>query len=339
MRNMTIVLLAAFSLFAVHKASANSVLVSIGNTWHEAGYTIDSSRGEPLYGSPTSTLDYTGSGVTINADFSHDIGGDEKYRILAGARYTPEIGGGKMIDADYFSNLGAADAEATYGDQQRAGDRPGYVNRQDPPKLMSLTESEVESDSYAFSLYAQIDSAIYSSENSEVRMGIGFSIEHSFMMAKGNFYHQDPYEMFTQGFESTDTKTTSLESTYYSAELSLAGHHKLIHGFALSYKLNVSPVSVFYGEDIHYLRGDLKKDPSLTLSSVAHGYYGRVTLENNLSDTLVVGFGFNVSKYSGSKGVATFHYADGRDAGVVLSDNYLSRHSVSLELTFKYVLD
>lgn len=233
----------------------------------ESSFSIDSSNESPLYGSPTSLLEYNSESVK----YFHINYGWKKGRssFELKSKYLINYSNGSNQDYDWHSQ--------EYTDLFY----PGTTN------MFSGTESEI-SDIKGWGLSINNDYLIEKSGNLSYYYTQSLSIDSSSYTANGAELLHKGHDYYN-GYEVGDTiilnseKTLGYEEYFLSYDFGLKINYQIGKNINSYISGTYIPMGVYYGEDTHYVREDLKKNPSQTMGSYkVTGFGGETGLEYTL---------------------------------------------------------
>jgi hypothetical protein len=274
-------------------------------------FEIDSSESNPMYGSPTSMLDYTGmksAGIDFKiTKFSGNSYGTINFKIGTGTSQ------GEIIDNDWFS----VEAAKEFGG----------------PTLFSSTSSKAEVRSvFGFEIGG---GKIFKRHYDEHKIGTSFSYNRERYEAYGIEFLADPYDMHGLDSAFLGERVLGLDYKNYAINFDLESKFKNDNGFFVSLKIKITPISYASSEDYHYKRIDLNL-PSVELTSANYGgsadiYFGYEMEDMNIS----IGAETKASR-SYTNGRAEFNFSDKENESVNLATHSSSRVSYNIKLMKKF---
>ncbi|MND11898.1 hypothetical protein D3C87_347740 [compost metagenome] len=251
---ITAIAVATLSLLASHAFAAPSqytLTVEPYQAESHFNYQIDSSAGNPIYGSPTSELDFKGmhsSGVTLSLDV--DDGGSYQTLSLSLAK-----GGGSdgtMIDDDYFTQ--------------------DYVGAGNPTRFSRTLSNSKMNDSFEIAWSGGWAFRPNNAYVTNARLGFGFAFAQYQFEATGLTILEDPYAMYgsNKTLFSSGESVITIKSEQMLSSLDVMLNKEFGNGFALKTKASAIYLGFNQSQDDHLKRTDLGS-PSIKLTSINYG--------------------------------------------------------------------
>ncbi len=235
--------------------------VGIG-TWVSLGRTKwdhDASAVDPTLGNPTSELNYKET-RSIVGELQGKMTFDE-WLFLRGSAGYGGIDDGTLIDDDYVSALGAT----TFGTSVSG------------PHRLSRTESDIDGD-YLWYVNLDVGTTLFrfADDRGAVRTFLGYQHWREQYVARG----VNQLECTAVGTQCSAPGTISSPGAaavtnrvdWDSLKLGAEADVPIFSWLTFQMGATYVPLAVLSNEDIHHLRGDLRKDPSFSMAGTGQGY-------------------------------------------------------------------
>ena len=287
--------------------------------WASEGRTKwnhDASFLNPLYGNPSSELDYQNLksdvvefGIRTQLKTGHDL----QIHIGLG-----EIKQGLLVDDDYLSAQGAVYYSATQTGEHR----------------FSRTHSDINGDAL-FYLKGTI-----TPKNLVFRPSFGlirFSVGGQYWTEQYRAYGITQVECTTLtlcdpagtvGYQGVNVITNKLTWVGVSAEMD--GMLGLAQGLVFKFKFVFLPILSLDNEDTHHLRTDLAQNPSIRMEGSGYGYDAELGLAYYFSNTVSAHLGYRNWVRQGEDQTITFYSASGGSSTAHLNEFTTTRNGLTI---------
>lgn len=293
---------------------------SIGAWISEGETNWNHTAGTSLLGDPTSELVYNGSRA-YTAEFQAVVDKGPWYgRFLFGYGAGDT---GELIDDDYLSTAGATFYGTSVGGEHR------YSRTLSDARITDM-------------LYTQLDIGrhIYKTENLKLSAFMGYQFWSEEYQAKG----VTQLECTSIGVLCSAPGTVSNvgqraitnTANWHSMRLGLRTVFQAGKKLDLNLDAAIIPVSFLRNDDIHHLRTDLAKDPSIRHTGMGWGYNVEGTVRFNVYSNIFLKAGYRFWKLEVNSGDTLFFGAAGGESKVELNKFTSYRHggTVGLEYLF-----
>lgn len=267
-----------YAVAAEHAGPKVDLSLSLWPSTGGSSWSHDASAAQPLLGSPTSRLDYSGVESTV-IELRAKMGLPAGFRaeIAYGAG---DAGGGHLDDTDYVSAQGAAAFGTTVSGEH----------------AYSETASEVSGDAVHY-FDAKLDKALYRQGKGAGAAGVmvRFVDWTEAYVARGVIQTvcTAPTRLCapagTSRFAGREVVTG--DARWRALFLGAWAEKRVGERFTLSGELALSPLADLSSEDRHLRRTDLQRDPSFRLAGRGRAATASISLEYRFGARLVGGLG------------------------------------------------
>ncbi len=268
-------------------------------TWISTGETRwahDASSLSPLLGNPTSQLTYKDVGTNV-VELTGKAWVTPKWfgRLNVGFA---EIGGGRLIDDDYFAVDGRNPTSRTHSNIK--GDDMWYLNADLGRRILEFPYSRGWLDLFAgYQFWYQRFTA----------NGLG----QVACSNAGQTVDLDPGMPGTQPLCSpNDSLSDSIQvitntASWHSIRMGGSTEYRLTRRFSVLGTGALIPLSIIDNKDIHHLRNDLQQNPSISMLGYGIGANADVGVRLMLIKNLFLNAGYRVWWNRSIDGTVTFH--------------------------------
>lgn len=251
------------------------------SVWQSAGRTAwshDASAFEPLFGNPTSRLEYDSVDSTIVELRARVDLPDRLFLELAYGAGDAE--GGTLTDSDFVSARGAAAFGTTV-----SGAHP-----------YSETVSILDGDSVHY-FDARVGKEVFRSRDNRSRAGpsvryLDWTERYSARGINQTICTAPNRLCLPQGTVGLGDRTVLFNDAHWRALfIGVWGRHRLNERFDLSGELAFSPLADLKSDDRHFLRADLAQDPSFRLEGQGRAATARIEATYQLNPRLAASLG------------------------------------------------
>lgn len=230
----------------------------------ESSFSIDSSEENPIYGSPTSLLEYNSE----SAKYFHINYGWEKGRnsFELKSKYLLTQSNGSNQDYDwhsqeYTNTLYPGTSNMFSGTKSQITDIKGWGISIKNDYLIERRGNLT----YYYTQSLSLDTSSYTANGAE-------------LLYKGHDYYND--YAIGDTLIPTSEKTLGYKEHFLSYDFGLKVNYKLGKNINTYLTGIYTPMGVYYSEDTHHMREDLKKNPSQTMGTYkVTGFGGETGLE------------------------------------------------------------
>ncbi len=279
--------------------------------------------GSSLFGNPTSALDYKdvwSNIVELNARLVHNKGFSLKGQIGYGA-----ITEGTLIDDDFVSASGA-----TF-----------YGTSVSGPHRISRTESDI-GDSYVFYVNGDVGLLFYRFAGNKglVNAVLGFQYWREKYVARGvrqlectsvgTFCNAVGTESFL------GTKAISNTVNWTSLKVGGEGQMTFWDRLTIEAKAIALPLAWLHNEDVHHLRSDLAKNPSIKMTGLGYGFNLEGGVRLRIFDQFFLHGGYRYWWLHVEDGDIKFRSASGGNSTVDLNEFRSFRHGATFGVSYLF---
>jgi hypothetical protein len=293
----------AFQLSASHKVL-------------RAGYASGGSGKGNNYGNPISTLYYTATGSVSEASVKKIFSDGDVHQYQLS--FSGDLSDGQMYDSDYYSDY--------------------YSDQNNKPTLWSKTRSELGEPSGYMSLsaYFKIEADWLPEYVDMVSWGARF--DYSKLTSYGAVLLSNEWGQYTRpvGVDLLPGKpAVDLATVWFSYGYRFQQSKSINEKISYFYDIEILPFSFMYGEDVHFQRSDLSKDPSFLMYGIAMGFDAKVGIEYQVLQGVDIGLVYSYSRQEVIVGNYNSIDADGDRGGMVIHRAYLRSHEAGIQLSVK----
>jgi hypothetical protein len=287
-------------------------------TWAHNASTI------PGLGNPTSKLTYKDEGTNILEATARLWVTPKWFGRLTGG--FGALGGGRLTDNDYLTADGGAPSSQTTSDIR--GGSTWYVNADVGRRIVEFPHSRGWLDLFAgYQYWYQRSTAT----------GLG----QATCTTAGQTIDLDPGRPGTQPLCPAPSISNSVDvitntSNWHSIRLGGAIEYRLTRRLSLQSTIALIPISIIDNKDVHYLRSDLSKNPSLSMLGYGIGADADIGARVMIVKNLFASVGYRVWWNRMLDGNVTFHNSDGSTNEFSLTEFQSFRHGLTLGLNYSF---
>lgn len=301
-------------------STALSIWESTGNT----SWNHDASAAQPLFGNPTSRLEYDSVDSTIvELRGRVELPGDIAVELAYGAG---SADGGRLTDSDFASARGA-EAFGTAGTGSN---------------MYSQSVSILDGDAVQF-FDARLAHEVYHARDNRTRVGMSaryldWTEKYSARGVTQTTCTAPNRLCLPQGTVAfTDRQVISNDARWRALFAGLWGRHRLNDRFELSGELGYSPLADLSSDDQHFLRADLSKTPSFRHEGQGRAATAQVEASYHFSRRLTAALGARywwMEVRSERRGFTAFP-ADDEPFSARLNSFESERYGVTFSITYR----
>lgn len=297
-----------------------SIWESTGNTT----WSHDASAAQPLFGNPTSRLEYDGVDSTIvelRGRFDLPVGVSVELAYGAGS-----ADGGRLTDSDFASARGA-EVFGTAGSGSN---------------VYSETVSILDGDAVHY-FDARLSGEVYRTGDNRTRAGLSaryldWTEQYSARGVTQTLCTAPNRACLPQGTVAfTDRRVIYNDARWRALFVGFWGRHRLNQRLELSGELGYSPLADLTSDDQHLLRADLARNPSFRLEGQGRAATARIEADYRFTPRLAASLGFRywwMEVRSEARGFTAFP-AGGDPFSARLNSFESERYGVTLSVTYR----
>ncbi len=278
----------------------------------------------PGLGNPTSKLTYKDVGTNIIEGTARLWVTPKWFGRLTGG--FGAIGGGRLTDNDYLSADGGAPSSQTFSDIR--GGSTWYVNADVGRRVVEFPHSRGWLDVFAgYQYWYQRSTA----------SGLG----QVACSTAGQTTDLDPGRTGTQPLCPAPSISNSIDvitntSNWHSIRVGGAIEYRLTRRLSLQSTIALIPISIIDNKDVHHLRPDLSKNPSLSMLGYGIGADADIGARVMIVRNVFASVGYRVWWNRMLDGNLTFHNSDGSSNEFPLTEFQSFRHGLTVGLNYSF---